>query len=122
LAAHASLTADAPLTADAVPPAMEPEKAEARFLKQAERGVAWWRLQRRIAFALAAGLAMGGAYGIWALVQAEAAFGEAFAQALLWLALAVAAATWTLHCELMEGAAHHVAARRLAEGPPGSPT
>lgn len=88
--------------------AMDGEKAEARFLKQARRGTAWWQIQRLVALGLVGTFLAGSAYALWSASLSDAV-AEELPRLPAWLALSVASAMWAIHAELMLGAAHHVA-------------
>ncbi|MFO1532454.1 MAG: hypothetical protein ABR562_01955 [Thermoplasmatota archaeon] len=85
---------------------MHPGRLEEKFLKQARRGPAWWRVQRQLSLGVVALLALAGAYSLWA---AWADGGEGILGVLLWLGLAGGAGIWHIHAELMEGAAFYIA-------------
>ncbi len=78
---------------------------EQKFLQQARKGAAFWRLQRVIAYAVAALFALG---SVWRLWSAYVAVDRGLADLLSivsFVAAGVAAGMWQVHSELMLGAA-----------------
>lgn len=84
------------------------EKTEAAFLKQARRGHLVWQRQYRMAFAVTCALAGATAWTLWSVWQTGETLDGMF-QILMWLALAAASSIWTIHAQLMQGAALVVA-------------
>lgn len=81
---------------------------EAKFLKQARRGLPSWRMQYHVAFALTGTFLAFAAYFLWES-WAAGATGDGIMPILVCLSLAVAAGMWAIHSELMQGAALYVA-------------
>ena len=81
------------------------------FLREARKGLAYWKLQRGLAYGLSALFAAGSVFALWRAWAAGTASTTDLLGITSLLAASVASGMWQIHAQIMLGAARFVAAQ-----------